>query len=136
MSKKRIIVGKAGVMDTCVTAIIGKYRDSGYDVQQMRFSEEGTEGALIQIKNATSGGSNFWKSISGLKTCACLKLIPVGNALKVEVTAGKWLDKVAVNVVSWFVLWPLFATSVIGMVKQGRLVDDVFADILVIISET
>jgi hypothetical protein len=49
-----------------------------------------------------------------------------GDALTVEIGAGKWLDKAAVGAVSLIVLWPLAFTAGFGAWEQMKMPDKVF----------
>ena len=70
------------------------------------------------------------RTVTGMNSCATLKLTAAEDDLVVEVMAGKWIDKVGVAVVSWFVLWPLFVTAAIGAYRQKAFLDKVFNDAL------
>jgi hypothetical protein len=84
---------------------------------------------LVQVRN-TSGTSGFFKTVTGLSSCATLKLSISDKDLDIEVLGGNWLDKTVVNVVSWVILWPLFITSGIGMWRQKKLLDRMFTEVM------
>ncbi len=126
MSNKTTISGAAGKLDACATYIQGKYQSEGYGTQRIAFEENDSRGILVQIKNSTSTGGGLLRTVTGLSSCATLKLTAVGNDLAVEVMAGKWLDKVGAAVVSWFILWPLMVTAAIGAFRQKAFLDKVY----------
>ena len=134
MRKHRIINGRASRLQDCADTVVSRYRAQGYEAQQTRFTDGSADGILVQIKNAGDDGAGWFKALSGLQTCACLKLTTCGEDLSVEAMAGKWIDKIAVQVVSWVVLWPLTITSIVGMYRQGKLVENVFIDALICLS--
>lgn len=133
---KKTIVGGAGKMAACAKLVQRRYQEMGYQVQQLNFEDGGYPGILVQIRNVNEQGAGKWfKRLVGLETCATLKLTTAGDGLTLEVMEGKWLDKVVVASVSWFVLWPLFVTASIGAYKQKKLLDKVFVDALASVSE-
>lgn len=128
--RKTIVPGGAPKMRGCTDCIVGKYRATGYDAQVVRIEDGGAEGVLVQIRNASTGGGRFFCTVTGLTSCATLKLLPKGVDLEVEVLAGKWLDKIGVAVVSPFVLWPLLVTAAIGAFRQKAMLDNLYAETL------
>ena len=130
MDRQKTISGAAFQMDYLADHMVKRYEADGYQCQKLTFDDKGAPGALVQIRNTSDGAWGTAKSIMGLKTCATLKLLRSGNDLSIEVIAGPWLDKVAVNVVSWIILWPLFVTSAIGMWRQKNMLDQLFVDAL------
>lgn len=128
MNQKQTIIGAAPKMEDCANYIVDKYANDGYCAQRIRFEENGINGILVQIKNASTKGEGIFKTCLGMSSCATLKLRAEGSALSVEVMQGKWLDKVVVAVVSCFILWPLLITAAIGAFKQNKLLNDVFKD--------
>ncbi len=129
-SRKSIVPNAASRMQNCADYIVGKYRATGYDAQLVRIEDGGVEGLLVQIRNATTGGGRFFRTVTGLTSCATLKLLPKGSDLEVEVMAGKWLDKIGAAAVSFFVLWPLLVTASIGAFRQKAMLDNLYAESL------
>jgi hypothetical protein len=125
LKKTHKIHTAAILLDRAANDLLIAYESAGYRVQQFRFSEEGVKGILVQIGNDTGAFMNTVKSATGLKLAACVKFLPVDNDLQITVCQGQWLDKVMVNIVSWFVLQPLFVTSLIGIWRQKSLLDQV-----------
>lgn len=130
MSNKTTISGAAGKLEACASHILEKYQSEGYGVQRIAFEENDNNGILVQMKNSTSTGGGLLRTVTGLSSCATLKLTVVGNDLNVEVMAGKWLEKAGVAVVSWFILWPLFVTAAVGAFRQKSFLDRVYNDTL------
>lgn len=128
--RKTIVSSAAPRMQSCADYIVGKYRATGYDAQVVRIEGGGAEGLLVQIRNATTVGGRFFRTITGLTSCATLKLLPKGSDLEVEVLAGKWLDKIGAAAVSFFVLWPLLVTASIGAFRQKAMLDNLYAEAL------
>ena len=130
MNHERTIHGAAFQMNTCASYMRKWFETDNYQTQQFSFEKEGSVGIMVQIRNTSEGKSSWFKKGLGLATCANLTLLQQGDDLFVSVAAAKWLDKMVVNVLSWFVLWPLFITSGIGMWRQKSLLDKVFIDTL------
>ena len=128
--RKSTIPDAAARVDDCAASIRETYRSNGYAAQILRFEENGATGTLVQIKNSTSAEGSLLRTVTGMSSCATLKLTVSGDDLDVEVMAGKWLDKVGVAVVSWFVLWPILVTAAIGAFRQKSFLDRVYADTL------
>ncbi len=129
-SRKTVVPGAASRMSACAQFIEGKYRTTGHDVQMARIEDGGAEGLLVQIRNATTGSGRFFRNVTGLTSCATLKLIPRGGDLEIEVMAGKWLDKIGAAAVSLVVLWPLLVTASIGAFRQKAMLDNLYAEAL------
>jgi len=130
MSKKTTIPGAAARIDACAAYIQETYQANGYGTQKLLFEENGKTGMLVQIKNSTTTGGSLLRTVTGMNSCATLKLTASGDDLDVEVMAGKWLDKVGVAAVSMVVLWPLLVTASIGAFRQKAFLDKVFNDAL------
>ena len=128
MSRKTTIKGKAVDIDLCAEHIQRTYQADGCGTQKLFFEENGATGIIVQIKNSISTAGSVLRTVTGLNSCATLKLTATGNDLVVEVMAGKWIDKVGAAVVSWFVLWPLFVTAAIGAFRQKAFLDKVYND--------
>ena len=130
MSRKTTIKGKAAVIDLCAAHIQQTYQSHGYGTQKLFFEDNDATGIIVQIKNSKSTTGSVLRTVTGMNSCATLKLTAAGDDLIVEVMAGKWIDKVGAAVVSWFVLWPLFVTAAIGAYRQKAFLDKVFNDTL------
>ena len=73
---------------------------------------------LVQGRSRHDGAKQF----VGLNKAITVKLQPMeGRAFTVEIGKGEWLKKSLVMAVSMVVLWPLFITSGVGIVKQSQL---------------
>lgn len=129
-SRKTIVPGAVSKMQGCAQFIENKYRATGHAVQIARIEDGGAEGMLVQIRNATTGSGRFFRTITGLTSCATLKLIPRDSGLEIEVMAGKWLDKIGAAAVSIVVLWPLLVTASIGAFRQKAMLDNLYAETL------
>jgi len=130
MDREKTIKGAGFQMDYLAEHTVKRCEADGYECQKLSFEDKGNPGLLIQIRNTSDGSWGKAKSLMGLKTCATLKLQRRGDDLEISVLAGQWLDKVAVNVVSWVILWPLFVTSCVGMWRQKKMLDQLFVDTL------
>ncbi len=129
-ARKAVVPSAASRMQSCADYIAGKYRATGYDAQIVRIEDGGVEGVLVQIRNATTEGGRLFRTVTGLTSCATLKLIPQNADLDVEVMAGKWLDKIGAAAVSLVILWPLLVTASIGAFRQKALLDNLYAESL------
>lgn len=136
MERKMTIADAASAKEACVEFLSGKYKAEGYEVQIVPIEENGEQGVLVQMRNtATNTASGWMKKLTGLETCATVKLVDVGKALSAEVLAGKWLDKVAAGAVSMVILWPLFVTASIGAIKQKAMLDNVWNETVKFLTE-
>ena len=127
MSRTHTVVNGASRMEACAEHIRARFVAEGYDAQKLTVNDPAQLGMLVQVRNA-KGASGVVKTVTGLSACATLKLVVKNNNLDIEVLGGKWLDKAAVNIVSWVILWPLFVTSSIGMWRQKKLLDCMFME--------
>ena len=135
MDRKMTIAGAASKRAACVEFLSGKYKAEGYEVQIVPIEENGEQGVLLQMRNTTENTASGWmKNLTGLETCASVKLVDAGTALSAEVLAGKWLDKVAAGAVSMVVLWPLLVTASIGAIKQKAMLDRVWNETVTFLS--
>ncbi len=130
LQKVHCIQNAAILMQETADYLMQEYAMQGYRVQELRFEEDGIEGTLIQIRNDSFPVLNTLKVATGLKLAACVKLLPVNEDLQVTICQGRWQDKIIVNVVSWFILQPLFITSLIGIFRQKSLLDRIERDLL------
>lgn len=130
MDRKKTITGAAYQMEACADYMQKIFEADDYQTQQLKFERDGEPGIMVQIRNTSEGFGAWTKKLLGFEACAVIILCHRGTDLLVEVKAGKWLDKIVVNVVSWFFLWPLFITSGIGMWRQKALLDRAFIDTL------
>lgn len=131
MERKKVLKGAAYQQESCADYIVRLFSADDYQVQKLRFDDEGTTGTLVQVKNTTSGFWSTAKKWTGLEVCAMLKLVQQGDDLELSVEAGKWLDKAALAAFGMFVaVGGLAITSAIGAVKQKKLLDKVFIDAL------
>ncbi|KPU42529.1 double zinc ribbon [Oxobacter pfennigii] len=79
---------------------------------------------IVQAREASA-----WKKFSGMDTATTVKLTLSNNILTAEIGKGKWLDKVAGAAVAWFVFAPILVTTAIGVYKQSKLPQSIFAQI-------
>lgn len=127
MNRKHTVVNGASRMNECAEHIRALFAAEGYEAQSLMVNDPRQKGMLVQVRNAI-GTSGVIKTITGLGACATLRLVIKEDSLDVEVLGGKWIDKAAVNLVSWVILWPLFVTSSIGMWRQKKLLDRMFME--------
>jgi hypothetical protein len=90
----------------------------GFDCQQMNTEDQCV---LLQVKRR--GG---WRDFVGMSTSLNIVFNQSGDALVVEIGAGKWIDKAAAGVVSIVVLWPLALTAGFGAWEQMKMPDRIF----------
>jgi hypothetical protein len=120
----------ASALEDLLSYLRVKYVGTGYECQIFGFEEEGRYGKLLQIRSVAESYLGAVKTVTGLRSVICVTCLPAGNDLSIRIFGGKWLEKVALNVVSWFVLHPLFVTSAIGGWRQKTLVDKLDRDVL------
>ena len=97
-----------------------KWLDSAKFDSQILQTQEGK--TLVQVSKR--GG---WRKLIGMSTALNVLFDHDGSALTVEIGAGRWIDKAAVGTVSLFILWPLAVTAAIGVWKQMKMPEKVFA---------
>jgi hypothetical protein len=78
-------------------------------------------GILVQIEKRGS-----WRNVVGMSTALNIVLDLEGEELRVEIGAGKWVDKAVVGAIGMFVLWPLAVTAAIGAWDQSKMPERVF----------
>lgn len=130
MERIKIISDAADRQEDCADFIVRQYVSDDYRVQKLSFEESGSRGIAVQIQNTSEGFLSGVKKLTGLGTCATLKLEKIGDDLKLSVGEGRWLDKAALAGLSMVVLAPLLISSTIGAVMQKKLLDKVFVDAL------
>ena len=116
-------------MNSCADYLTEKYRAEGFKTQKIAFSEGAGSGLLVQIRNTADDMTGMLKTVIGCKNSVSVKLLRIGDDLDVSVMATTWLDKTAVLVVAWFLLWPLLATGGYGAYQQKKLIDRVQQDV-------
>ena len=63
-----------------------------------------------------------YKKLAGMDRAIAVRIIPVGQTnVTIEIAHGKWLNKGAAMLTSWFILWPLAVTSAYSTYKQCKL---------------
>lgn len=90
----------------------------GFDSQEMTTE---SQSLLLQIKKR--GG---WRDFVGMATSLNIVFHQSGDALTVEIGAGKWIDKAAVGAVSMLILWPLAVTAGLGAWEQMKMPEKIF----------
>ncbi len=128
MSQKRLYPKCADQMDDLVKHLSAKYEEEGFETQTLRVEKGDETGLVFQMRPKESAGAWF-KKWTGLGKAATVNMKIVGDALEVEVGGGKWLDKAAAVLVSYFILWPLSVTATIGAFTQRSLLKDILAEI-------
>jgi hypothetical protein len=58
----------------------------------------------------------------------------VENTLKVEIGAGRWIDKATTGAVAYFILWPLAVASGIGAWQQVKMPGRVFEQVAIFLA--
>ncbi len=131
VTEKTLLIQNAAILaERAADALEAKYKALGYAVQRFRFVEDDKNGIFLQIRNTCETALNTLKLATGLQLAACLKILPIGDDLHITACQGRWIDKVIVNIVSWFVLTPLFFTSLFGFWKQKALLNAIERDVL------
>lgn len=125
MALKQTIHNKSNQSRALISYLTNKFEDEGYRVQVLGTYDNVS---LVQVQNTSDSAGGLFKKIVGLGTVASLKVERSGNDLILEAAGGKWIDKAGPMVVSWFVLWPLFVTGSVGMVRQNNLIKRVFSE--------
>ena len=81
-------------------------------------------GYLVQCK----GDANAeWTKFIGLDASVDIRLIVMEGDLIVEITTGKWVEKLGIAAVGSIFFQPLLITSGIGAIRQLALPNDIFA---------
>lgn len=93
--------------------------EQGFDSQQVPTDHNAT---LLQIKKRGA-----WRDFVGMSTSLNIVFEQSEDVLKVEIGAGKWVDKAVAGTVSMFVLWPLAVTAGFGAWEQMKMPDKIFS---------
>jgi pSer/pThr/pTyr-binding forkhead associated (FHA) protein len=80
------------------------------------------EGVWI-VQGRKAGG---WRDLVGMGQTATVVIEPLGNGLKVSIGGAKWFDKGAGMATGFFTGGVTWVTSVVGIVQQQQLVDDIW----------
>jgi len=84
---------------------------------------DGSGAKILQLR--AMGGS--WRQLLGLDTALAIHAQETATGIMtIRLGEAKWVDKIGAMAVSMFILWPLFITSGIGMVIQGRLPKQIY----------
>jgi hypothetical protein len=67
-----------------------------------------------------------WRRFVGMSTALTIQTSYANQRLTVEIGQAHWAGKVATGAVSWFVLWPLAVTTVVGVYDQIKTPDKIF----------
>ena len=81
-------------------------------------------GYLVQCKGDANAD---WTKYIGLDASVDIKLIPMEKDLIVEITTGKWLEKLGIAAAGAILFQPLLITSGIGAIRQMALPDEIFS---------
>jgi hypothetical protein len=92
--------------------------NQGFDSQQLPTDDNAT---LLQIKKRGA-----WRDFVGMSTSLNIAFEQSEDVLKVEIGAGKWVDKAIAGTVSMFVLWPLALTTGFGVWEQMKMPEKIF----------
>jgi TIR domain/zinc-ribbon domain len=102
-----------------VVAEVKSWLDAqGFDSQQIATEEEGV---LLQVKKRGA-----WRDFVGMSTSLNVAFHQQGDALTVDIGAGKWIDKAAAGAVSMVILWPLAVTASFGAWEQMKMPERIF----------
>ena len=100
------------------------YEARGYATQTFRFTDDGTVGFLVQIGNQTGGWEQkIAATLGGQQLAVNVRLFPRGADLEVSINCGKWVDKALSGVLAWTVFAPLLVFSIVGLLRQRRLIE-------------
>lgn len=123
-SKRKSFQIQEGSYESLVNDIEGWLSNEGYKSSRR---DHGTNSTTLRVRSKAG-----WKQIIGMHVQLSLYLECTGTRLEASTGEGVWSDKVAVFVISWFCLWPLFVTSLCGMAAQNGLPDKIFGFIKVV----
>jgi hypothetical protein len=94
--------------------------EQGFDSQQLPTDDHNA--TLLQIKKRGA-----WRDLVGMSTSLNIVFEQSEDVLKVEIGAGKWVDKAIAGTVSMFVLWPLAVTAGFGAWAHVKMPDKIFS---------
>lgn len=94
-------------------------KSRGMETQLLRTEDNG-----VIVQGRVNGSK--WKKFIGMDRAITVNMSEKNRILKVDIGAGKWLDKGVVMTVSMFVLWPLALTSGLGIYKQKKLPEKIY----------
>jgi len=77
-----------------------------------------TSGDAVVVQGRCTG---TFRKLVGMDKAITVKITQVKKSVvTVEIGEGKWIDKAGAAFVSWFVLWPLAVTAIVGSVQQAK----------------
>lgn len=111
--------------------------DSGLTLEDVAHALEGflrTQKRLETEGVAQSDTSYFiqarqtesWKKFVGMDQAIQVRLSVYGDALTVDLGAGRWVDKLGAATVGYIVFAPLLLTAAIGAIGQQKLPQEIF----------
>jgi hypothetical protein len=108
---------------------ITRYRAPDVDVMKLGQSLRGWyEAQNLEAQMSPDGPrvivqcrSRAWARRLGAGAALTVVLSREGDELAVEIGGGKWMDKVAVAGVAWFIAWPALIPAAMGGYKQATL---------------
>ena len=123
-SKRKNFQIKQGGYEGLISDIEGWLSNEGYKTSRR---SNGTNSTTLKIRSKAD-----WKQLVGMHVQLSLHLECSGTRLQASTGEAVWSDKLAVFLISWFCLWPLFITSLCGMAEQQGLPEKVLGFIKVV----
>ncbi len=105
-------------LDSLVNEMRAWFQEQKFECQKLTTENNGY---VLQVQK-----KGAWRNFVGMSTALNVAFFPLDNIVKVEVGAGRWIDKASVGTVSFFILWPLAVTSAFGAWDQMRMPERVF----------
>lgn len=131
LQRKHRIAGCALCMFEVAAWLESIWRERGYSVQVMRFSDNMEVGSVVQIRNVETDWKNdVARTVMGGKLAVNIRLLPASDDLLVEIGNGKWLDKTFSGVIAWTIFAPLMIIPAVGAYRQKRLIDQIESELL------
>ena len=117
-SKRKSFQIKQGGYEGLISDIEGWLSNEGYKTSRR---SNGADSTTLKIRSKAD-----WKQLVGMHVQLSLHLECSGTRLQASTGEAVWADKLAVFMISWFCLWPLFITSLCGMTEQQGLPEKIF----------
>lgn len=131
LQRKHRVSACALCMMEAVAWLEATWRERGYGVQVLRFSENMEVGSLVQIRNdGVDWKRDVVRTVGGRKLAVNVRLLPHGDDLLVEIGNGKWLDKTFSGILAWTFFAPLMLIPIVGAYRQKRLLDQIEKELL------
>ena len=119
------------LMELAISELIRRYAGRGLSLQEFSFYDGEYWGRFLQIKNESgSVHKDLLRFLGGQQISVGVRFLPTSEGLRIQVSQGRWLDKMVSGALSWSVFLPLLAFPICGGLKQKKLMERIEADLI------